>query len=1138
MGDNRFSKNNAGAIACAIFIAVAVFSLAQNVSAAAVDSVILVSPANNTWTTQNNDTLSFEFYYTGANATASCELFINNVLVAENTTVYNNTNTSLFSNTTISEGTSTWFVNCTNDTTTVQSGINNLKVDRTYPTIVIYSPQNTTYSTTSLWLNYTYNETNADTCWYEYNGTNTTITCGQNQSFTAPEDQTSGITLYINDSAGNTNASSVYFTVSIPPREITPVLGEQHTANTSWVLVNITFTEPNPSTCLLEWNTQTNYTMSINITEGYCWYNLTGLSDGIYNYSVYINDTAGNLAWNGTWSVTVETTAPSITINSPLNNTNTSRSSMTFNWTVTDSVASSFVCSLWVNGSLVNNSISAQNSTPVTYTVPGFSIGQSNWTVNCSDGSYNSTSGVLFFGAYPDLSVTSIVWNSTGLSSGDNHTTQGSNITVSVTVSNTGDFNIDENVTLTLKWRGHSDYVNNATVTIPNTSLTSGSSYTYQYYHKINTQYVTFGWWPITAVISTNASEASQSNNTLTIYTTVGYNITLSRAYGWAENNGTHPARADPGEGVLFNVSVTYANGDPVTGLASQYFHLSETSPNSSRTYSLSGFQNSSSDYWFNITTPSLSNGYIHTGIYTLSLNVTNSNYTGTLTMQYNLTAPDISQHNVVGLANMDLEGHTNVYEYVNISIPNTGNKPIYNVSISYDCISSGCDMTVGSGGHCWDIDTLNPGTTNTTACVHLRVLATSEGTKTIYVNVSGYDGDSRFYYKYKTYSFTVDNTQNTTSTSSSQSSSNSQSSSTQSSTSSPYAVSITSYTSSFTTYPNSTIKTTVKVKNTGNATFAVTLSVILSQFSSKVLPAERTLSAGEEGEFSVEITIPNSTDIGQYTGTFKAAMKDSTSVVDEKSFKIIIEATPEKAEEINETFANYTSQFEELMERFDVLNSSGLINETNLTAVRSLLDEISTLIQQINSSINKGDYVTANSLMANLEAKIKQADDAITELESQENIILGTSIAGAWFWIMLVVIIIVIGAFAYYTLYMQKPGYEPTRGYRPVGEKSPPGILNKISSVTESLTAKMKDVKDSAAARVSKPKQSEPLFQPAETRPAYTTDYKKHSFSDYTYHKSTTTKLKEKLKNLFKRRNKAQKTIGDFYTPGSTRII
>ena len=122
---------------------------------------------------------------------------------------YNQTNTS------IADGSYTiqYYANDTSN------NINNtvsatFTIDTILPTITLSHPQNTTYTTTSLSINFTATDTNLQSCWYtDDNGiTNTTLLNCANTSYSALQGNTT-ITIYANDSANNQNSTSVNFTV-------------------------------------------------------------------------------------------------------------------------------------------------------------------------------------------------------------------------------------------------------------------------------------------------------------------------------------------------------------------------------------------------------------------------------------------------------------------------------------------------------------------------------------------------------------------------------------------------------------------------------------------------------------------------------------------------------------------------------------------------------------------------------------------------------------------------------------------------------------------------------------------------------------------------------------------------------------
>ncbi len=85
-------------------------------------TVWLASPANNSYTSQNNSTLQFVYNHTGSlSGTVNCTLFIDGAAVNYTAGVAPDTNTAAYSNSTIAEGQRFWWVNCSNGTDTDSS---------------------------------------------------------------------------------------------------------------------------------------------------------------------------------------------------------------------------------------------------------------------------------------------------------------------------------------------------------------------------------------------------------------------------------------------------------------------------------------------------------------------------------------------------------------------------------------------------------------------------------------------------------------------------------------------------------------------------------------------------------------------------------------------------------------------------------------------------------------------------------------------------------------------------------------------------------------------------------------------------------------------------------------------------------
>lgn len=131
--------------------------------------------------------------------------------------------------------------------------------------------------------------------------------------FTIHEDLSSNSTTLNVNTVDTTTPASIDY---ISP---TPSAGANIT--TDYIEINVTFTETNVDTCLVEVvnASATNYTGTV--TANSCFFNASQTNnDGDWNFTVYINDTTGNLNVTVRRSVTVDTIPPAVIINSPANN--------------------------------------------------------------------------------------------------------------------------------------------------------------------------------------------------------------------------------------------------------------------------------------------------------------------------------------------------------------------------------------------------------------------------------------------------------------------------------------------------------------------------------------------------------------------------------------------------------------------------------------------------------------------------------------------------------------------------------------------------------------------------------------------------------------------------------------------------
>jgi len=185
-------------------------------------------------------------------------------------------------------------------------------VDTKAPIIMILSPKNETYASTSLSLNFTQSE---PTSWIgcSLDG-QTNVTVGGNTTLVGLSEGVHTITVYANDTVGNMGSSgTVYFTIDTVLPNIELLSPENKTYAVADVPLSFIVSEA-PSWRGYSLDGQTNETVSGNTT-------LVGLSDRVHTITVYAADTAGNTGHSNTIYFTVDTTLPSITILSPENKT-------------------------------------------------------------------------------------------------------------------------------------------------------------------------------------------------------------------------------------------------------------------------------------------------------------------------------------------------------------------------------------------------------------------------------------------------------------------------------------------------------------------------------------------------------------------------------------------------------------------------------------------------------------------------------------------------------------------------------------------------------------------------------------------------------------------------------------------------
>jgi hypothetical protein len=255
-------------------------------------NIVVLSPKNRTYTTTSvflnftvDEAVSWVAYSLDGEA---------NVTIGGNTTLFD-----------LSEG-SHLLVVFANDTVgnMGNSSMVYFTIDAVSPNIVILSPENTTYTATSVSLTLVIDEV---TSWigYSLNG-QANVTISGSTTLTGLPEGSNTILVYANDTVGNIGYSdTVYFTVDITPPAVSVVSPENRTYPSSEVPLNFTI-DDSFSWVGYSLDGQTNVTIAGNTT-------LTGVLDGPHHIIVYANDTVGNMGASNTVYFTVDTTPPNIT---------------------------------------------------------------------------------------------------------------------------------------------------------------------------------------------------------------------------------------------------------------------------------------------------------------------------------------------------------------------------------------------------------------------------------------------------------------------------------------------------------------------------------------------------------------------------------------------------------------------------------------------------------------------------------------------------------------------------------------------------------------------------------------------------------------------------------------------------------
>jgi len=303
--------------------------------------------------------------------------------------------------------------------------------------------------------------------------------------------------------------------------------------------------------------------------------------------------------------------------------------------------------------------------------------------------------------------------------------------------------------------------------------------------------------------------------------------------------------------------------------------------------------------------------------------------------------------------------------------------------------------------------------------------------------------------------------------------------------------ISITGYESSIYTIFGGWNTTKVVVNNTGDTNITAKLEVnIDSEISYALSATSCTLGTKSSCSINVTLNTTNSTKVKEYTGKFKAFVSTNSSIFDEKSFTLKVLPTEEKKVEINISYLQYLGVIKDIKTEFNAIKISGVVSAGNLSVVELLLNDTDSITKRIEEALASGDYITASTLLTELNATIDRTKERLEALKAEKAAGEQRYFGDIWFWIVVGVIAGIVIILLVYML-LPAPGYHPKYGYTPQKK----GLAGKVKNMFSRgpKPEKLQQV------QVKLP---EPQQPPQEARPAYAGDYQKVAPAGYQYDK------------------------------------
>jgi len=319
----------------------------------------------------------------------------------------------------------------------------------------------------------------------------------------------------------------------------------------------------------------------------------------------------------------------------------------------------------------------------------------------------------------------------------------------------------------------------------------------------------------------------------------------------------------------------------------------------------------------------------------------------------------------------------------------------------------------------------------------------------------------------------------------------------------------VTDYTSKVYVVQGAANATKVTVKNTGGYLYTTKMTATspISELTAAVTPASYSLGISNSGIFTVTFDAADATEVGYHTVTVKAYASENASVYVTKDIIVAVQPAEGGKAAINTTRDDLKALFASVTALFNQLPPSA---EANYTLANRTYTRIFNMLQEVESNIQAGNYLEANSLFTELNASISEFRSQVSGIGGGLGSLFGGDMSGTLMLVAILVVIVVIGAFLAYLLMPAKKGYHPILGgYLP---KKKTALVGRITHALSKLKfgGRQKSLGDFGARSAAPSVQPKPVQQARPDNKTYADGYHRLDQFGLTYDK---TKFKDREK-------------------------